>query len=155
MLTEKHSSNTLSFFCGSNEYMLSLRLLMALPPVFIVLALVRWHTLHSTHSSCSTHRSHQWVCLKLHLFVLACTQQHTVHVICWVRQKVLHGAQAMCWTMRSLQVVLAMSRPSGSDAMTIAPPAPMVTSPSWNTAVRMTMLRSKVSLKPRKPMHPE
>lgn len=50
---------------------------------------------------------------------------------------------------------MLLNAPSGSEAMTTAPPAPMVTPPSWNTAVRMTMLRSKVSLKPRKPMQPE
>ncbi len=45
--------------------------------------------------------------------------------------------------------------PPGVEAMTTAPPAPTVTRPPWKTAVRMTMLRSKVSLKPMNPMHPE
>eukprot|EP00976_Prorocentrum_cordatum_P000027 587-Prorocentrum_minimum.AAC.6 len=43
----------------------------------------------------------------------------------------------------------------GSDRATTAPPAPMATSPLWNTAVRMTMLRSKGPLTEKYPMQPE
>lgn len=57
MLTEKHSGIHFhcDTFCGSDEHLLSLRLLTALPPVFINLAYTRSVALPPQHALLMLH----------------------------------------------------------------------------------------------------